>query len=110
MGIQKKIDSLKENQIAKIKNLIRKNSNLKINYKSIDEIEKDNSISDSNKNNTICNCTLRGTIKLSDIKSYLEGLSKEQKNDTSYRRLLCIYDFMKYAPEEVINNTLRLDE
>ena len=106
----KKIDSLKENQIAKIKNLIRKNSNLKINYKSIDEIEKDNSISDSNKNNTICNCTLRGTIKLSDIKSYLEGLSKEQKNDTSYRRLLCIYDFMKYAPEEVINNTLRLDE
>lgn len=106
----KKIDSLKENQIAKIKNLIRKNSNLKINYKSIDEIEKDNSISDSNKNNTICNCTLRGTIKLRDIKSYLEGLSKEQKNDTSYRRLLCIYDFMKYAPEEVINNTLRLDE
>ena len=93
-----------------MKNLIRTNSNLKINYTSIDEIEQDNSISDSNKNNTICNCALRGTINLSDIKSHLEGLSKEQKNDTSYRRLLCIYDFMKYAPKEIIDDTLKSDE
>ena len=44
------------------------------------------------------------------LAEYSEGLSKEQKNDTSYRRLLCIYDFMKYAPKEIIDDTLKLDE
>ena len=41
-----------------------------------------------------------------------EGIRKEYKKqyDTSYRRLLCIYDFMKYAPKEIIDDTLKLDE
>ncbi len=98
----KEIDQLKRQQIEKLKTTkysIKPSSKTK--HSTIELIEADKSISNSNKNDAIMWSLLEGIIELDDIEFYLRKYSK--KDDTNYRKLLCAYDFKKYdtSPDEV---------
>ncbi|MDO9399311.1 MAG: SIR2 family protein [bacterium] len=91
-----KIDSLKKQQIDKLKSAKDSiKSSSKSLHSTIKLIEMDGSITNSNKNNAIMWAVLEGTIGLEDIENYLREY--RNKEDTNYRKLLCAYDFKKYG-------------
>lgn len=98
-----KENELKEKQISKLNDVL---SGIKDSSKSthtlIEDIESDNKISKTNKCNAIIYGLSEGNISLDDLKKYLEDIPN--KRVTEYRKLLCAYDFYKYA------DTILLDE
>lgn len=94
-GIEK-IDSLKKQQINKLKTAEESiTSSAKNKYSTIKSIQEDEAITISNKNGAIMWAVLKETIKLEDIESYLRQYPN--KEGTDYRKLLCAYDFKKYG-------------
>ncbi len=90
----KTIDLLKQNQSKKITVLLESIKNQNKKHSSIDDVYKDASISNTNKSKNISWNTIEGNIKLDDLEDFLKKC--ENKNCTSYRQLLCVYDFKKY--------------
>lgn len=91
----KKEEELKRNQKEKLLDL--KNSiktNLQNNYNSIKKIEADDNISKTNKINAILWGIFEKNISLESIETFLKNY--EDKNSTNYKKLLCVYDFIKY--------------
>ena len=92
----KKLIVEKKQQIKKIdkaKSSIKSSSKNK--HSSIDLIQSDESISNSNKNDAIIWSMLEGNIKLEDVEIYLRKYTN--KEDTNFRKVLCAYDFKKYG-------------
>lgn len=94
-SLEKEIE-LKEKQISKLNDVL---SGIKDSSKSthtlIEDIESDNKISKTNKCNAIIYGLSEGYINLDDLKKHLEDIPN--KRVTEYRKLLCAYDFYKYA-------------
>lgn len=65
-------------------------------YNSINEITADQNLAHTNKLNTIYYCFRSGHISLTDCEKYLRN--HPDKSKTDYRKLLCAFDFKKYAP------------
>ncbi|MGF1718022.1 SIR2 family protein [Photobacterium chitinilyticum] len=90
------VDIMKANQIAKIDTFKANiSSSCKINHNSIDEILCDENITNSNKENAICYSLLAGQIELDKIEAHLKNST--DKTDTPYRRLVCIYDYIRFG-------------
>ena len=67
----------------------------KMKHSSINEVYKDTNITDSNKISAIFWLAHTGDIGLDELESYLRNF--EDKSDTPYRKLLCIYDQKRYG-------------
>ncbi|MFG6494362.1 SIR2 family protein [Fictibacillus sp. UD] len=101
--IQPELESvrrLKEIQNDKITNLVKEVTDFGVKHSTIDGIEKDENISQTNKNLAIVLGIINNRIDLDSIESYLRNYS--DKKSTNYRKLLCVYDFKKYAAEDEI--------
>lgn len=95
----KKINSLKKVQKMKL-NTIYQNKQLHNKFSSVKSILDSELVSKSRKNDFITYGILSKNIKLEDAKIYLEKLRNDkQVSTTDYRKILCAYDFVKYAPE-----------
>ena len=99
------LEAIKHNvatQISKLKDVL---SGIKDSSKSthtlIKDIESDNKIFKTNKCNAIIYGLSKGYIKLDDLKNHLENTSN--KRVTEYRKLLCAYDFYKYADTNLLD-------
>ena len=94
-----KSNELKSIQIEKIKDFI-KNTNKypSKQHDTINDILDDSDISKTNKANFICLSILDDSINIEDAKEFL--IKFQSKKTTPYRKILCIYDFKKYATEE----------
>lgn len=87
---------LKIQQESKINTLIKSMpSACKKNHNSIDSIFEDSKITASNRNNAIFFSVATKVIGVEEIESYLRNY--EDKNCTDYRKLLCVFDFVKYG-------------
>lgn len=93
-----KARKLKVQQEEKLKEIYKK---IKVNqensHTSIDDILEDECISNSNKDNAIMYAVFKKQINLKEFEEYL--LCRSNKKETSYRRLLCVFDFMKCSGE-----------
>ncbi|MFV0314975.1 MAG: hypothetical protein ACK5I7_07715, partial [Anaerotignum sp.] len=69
-------------------------------YTCIQEIMNDKSISVSNKSFSIVYSILNNSISLDDAEYYL--INYDIKQSTEYRRILCAYDYMKYALDKTL--------
>ncbi len=88
---------LKEQQKVKITTVLETISDpCKTHKTSIIEILSDDSVTPSNKINAIFWSTIEQKISLDDVEKYLKEFNN--KSDSSYRKLLCAYDFVKYGP------------
>jgi SIR2-like domain len=91
-----KSDMLKKQQKEKLTNAMDNISAKLFNkHDNIDEIFSDNTISISNKNNAILWGVLKDEIDLDDVEKFL--INHGDKKSTSYRKILCAYDFQKYG-------------
>ena len=88
---------LKESQKEKIFNLVTSHNNVENDHDSIVEIIIDDSISQSNKNLAIIFGIMNDHINLDSIEEYLRNYP--DKKTTDYRKILCVYDYKKYAEE-----------
>ena len=93
--------SLRDQQILKLKSVIDgiKNKNCKIEHCLIDDIIDDDRISVSNKVSCIVWNCLNKKLDLDNFEKYLRNY--QNKETTDYRKMLCAYDFAKYAPKSV---------
>ena len=92
----KRVEELKNQQNRKVEsalNLVPDSCKLK--HSSIEEILRDTNITDSNKINAILWLSNTGDIGLDELESFLRNF--EDKSDTPYRKLLCIYDQKRYS-------------
>lgn len=64
---------------------------------SIAAILSDDSIFKTYKVNEILHAVKAKRIALEDLKSYLLDIPADQRNNTDYRKLLCLYDIMEYG-------------
>lgn len=94
-------EKLKTQQVDKLNTIL--SSLTKINkktYTCIQEIMNDKSISVSNKSFSIMYSILNNSISLDDAEYYL--INYDIKQSTEYRRILCAYDYMKYALDKTL--------
>lgn len=90
------IDVMKTNQISKIDTFKATVSQAcKTSHNSIQEILDDETITNSNKQIAICWSLLENRLELTEIETHLKGCI--DKNDTPYRRLVCIYDYLRFG-------------
>lgn len=82
---------LKIQQVEKLKNIVKYSTD----HSNINDILVDDSISNSKKEYAIISAVLEQNIPLPEIEAYLQSYS--EKETTSFRKILCAYDFMKYA-------------
>lgn len=89
-------DALKAQQKRKVRSALDSiPDSCKLKHSSIDEILGDTSITESNKINSIFWLSYSEAIKLNELESFLRNF--ENKSDTPYRKLLCVYDLKKYG-------------
>ena len=89
-------EKLKKQQIAKLATSDDSvPDSCKNKYNSIDEIISDPNLAHTNKLNTIYYCFRSGQISLDDCENYLRN--HPDKSKTDYRKLLCAFDYKKYA-------------
>ena len=65
-------------------------------HTSIREIIDDDNIAISYKQQAIMYAVKNGQISLKEVETYLRSVSNDEKRKSKYRRLLCLYDIMKY--------------
>ena len=65
-------------------------------HNSIRSIIDDDSIAISYKQQAIMYAVGKRQINLSEVELYLRSVSNEEKRKSKYRRLLCLYDIIKY--------------
>lgn len=101
----KKSNDLKKQQISKIKDILQSiNISCKKNHKTISSVLKDDTISKTNQINCIIYGTIYKFIELAEVEEYLKQY--QSKKETDYRKLLCVYDCMKFADESYIKQLL----
>lgn len=91
------VEDLKCKQKERINSLFTQNRHTSTVATSIDEILRDNNICKTHKLNEILYAVKDKRISLENLKEYLQGLAKEDRNSTENRKLLCLYDIMKYG-------------
>lgn len=95
-----KEEELKKNQVKKVKIILSSiQTNCERKFNSIEEIVISDSISRSNKINSIIWNLLYNNLDIEEIAEYLKNF--KNKNTTEYRKLLCIYDIYKYEKKEL---------
>lgn len=100
-----KSDDLKNQQISKIKDMLQSiNVSCKKKHKTISSVLKDDSISKTNQINCIIYGTICKSIELAEVEEYLKQY--QNKKETDYRKLLCVYDCMKFADESYTKQLL----
>ncbi|MFZ3591619.1 SIR2 family NAD-dependent protein deacylase [Bacillus sp. DJP31] len=87
--------ALKDNQNEKITNLVRGTNDFAEEHTTINSILQDDNISQSRKNLAIIFGVVNDRIQLEPIEDYLRKYP--DKKTTDYRKLLCVYDYKKYA-------------
>ena len=89
------VDRLKSNQKSIVEKFINEKCKQHENsHRSIQNINDDNSIALSYKTHAIMFSVNEGNVSLDDLEEYLKAI--DNKNETSYKRLLCLYDMKKY--------------
>ncbi|WP_436866091.1 SIR2 family protein [Staphylococcus pseudoxylosus] len=97
------IEKFKKQQIEKIKNILKSlEDRFKIECFTIEEISNNGYITPSREENVLVYNVIKGNIALEDLKKHL--LEFENKNNTPYKKLLCVYDLQKYGPIGVMDN------
>jgi len=103
--IQSELDSseeLKGNQNEKITNIINNETDFAQEHTSISGILQDDNIAQSKKNLAIVLGIINDRIQLDTVEEHLRNYL--DKKSTDYRKILCVYDYKKYADEnEMIN-------
>lgn len=91
------IEMYKDQQINKLADHFERtsNNNCKNIHLSTEEITEDFTIPLSKKDDCIFHSYYENRIPSEQIKTYL--LNCKDKNSTSYRRLLCLYDYISYS-------------
>lgn len=93
-----KSDSLKDQQKVKLSSVLAKiTTTCQTEHGTIDEIMRDDLITTSSKDSAIFWSTYNDKLVLEDVEQYL--LNYADKKSTSYRKILCVYDFKKYGSE-----------
>lgn len=90
------IQNLKKMQENNINKYLRQCESHKNEHTSIRDVINDDKIALSYKQHAIMYSVKQGQIKLSEVESYLRSVSNEEKRKSKYRRLLCLYDILKY--------------
>ncbi len=90
------IKKLKKLQEDKLNTYIKQCEPHKNTHTSIQDVIADTNIAISYKQQAIMYSVKTGQISLSEVELYLRGVSNEEKKKSKYRRLLCLYDLMKY--------------
>ncbi|MGG0293212.1 SIR2 family protein [Bacillus pacificus] len=88
---------LKDNQNKKITNIIDSVTDFAQQHISINGILQDEDISQSKKNLAIILGVINERIPLDIVEEYLRNY--DDKKSTNYRKVLCVYDYKKYADE-----------
>ncbi|MGH0589935.1 hypothetical protein [Bacillus mycoides] len=95
---------MKDNQNKKITNIIDNLTDFAQQHTSIDVILQDEDISQSKKKLAIILGVINKRIPLDTVEEHLRNY--DDKRSTDYIRILCVYDYKKYADEhERINLT-----
>lgn len=89
---------LKKIQEEKIESLKKGLSDFEISHSNIQGILEDEEITQSKKNLFIVLGVLNNRIDLTDVEQYLRNYP--DKKTTDYRKLLCVFDYKKYAEEK----------
>lgn len=93
-----KVDRLKEIQRNNVNTYISEKCLQHINsHCSIQDIEEDTTIAASYKHQAIMASVFSYIIPLDDFELFLRNYPIEDRNKTDYKRLLCLYDLMKYG-------------
>lgn len=96
------IERLKSNEIKNIKDYANSHGVKTNPHVNIDDILNDESISSSYKDGAIFHSVKEGQISLEDTKTYLKQLCENREIlKSSNRRLLCLYDILKYSPNSL---------
>ena len=96
------IEKFKKQQNKKIENILKTlEDRFKLECSTVEEISNNSSIATSKEENVLVYNVMNGNIPLKDLKKYL--LEFENKNNTSYKKLLCAYDLKKYGSNPVMN-------
>ena len=91
-----RMEQLKERQREKINSYVENlNHVCQSAHKDIQSILNDDAITKSNELGAIFWSVYNGIVELGDIKNYLFNM--EDKADTPYRKLLCVYDLMEHG-------------
>lgn len=90
------IKKLKKLQEDKLNTYIKQCEPHKNTHTSIQDVIADTNIAISYKQQAIMYSVKTGQISLSEVELYLRSVSNEEKKKSKYRRLLCLYDLMKY--------------
>ena len=90
------LKKIEEQKIQSLKNSIKR---LKAtSHTTIQGILADECIPASSKSTAIVYAALNNQLDLEDIENHLRNYSNKQ--DTKYRRLLVVYDYLKYGPKK----------
>ena len=91
------VDRLKRIQKTNVESYVKEKC-LQYNnaHNSIHEIDEDSAIAASYKNQAIMASVDSGNIPLDDLELYLRNVPIEERKETGYKRLLCLYDIKKY--------------
>lgn len=93
-----KSDELKEQQIEKLNFILDGMVDIRIKkHTSIQDIQDDELISISNKDNAIFWSIMKEGIDLNEVEKYL--VQYEDKKNSDYRKLVCAFDYKKYCNE-----------
>lgn len=65
-------------------------------HTKIDDIMNDKNIAESYKYPALMDALYDDRLNLFEVEQYLRGLPTAEKQDSNYRRLLCLYDIKKY--------------
>lgn len=90
---------LKKIQLDKME-ILENLSDFAKNHTTIFGILEDEQIAESNKINAIVKGTLQKRIDLDDLENYLKSFI--DKRQTDYKKLLCVYDYKKYASDTAV--------
>ena len=92
----KSAGKLIQQQKEKVENIVSKSSSIcKNEFNSLQDILKDEKITQSNEVNTIIHSILNSEISLEEVESYLKSF--EDKMSTDYKKVLCAYDLKLYS-------------
>jgi hypothetical protein len=91
-------DTLKEIQNEKMNNIFNGKTDFAQEHSSINEIFQDEDIPQSKKTLAILLGVINDRIQLNIVEEYLRDVS--DKKSTDYRKILCLYDYKKYADEQ----------
>lgn len=102
----KSVERLKRIQFKKLVSVLH-SPNCKNDYSTLEEIFDTNNVALSNQPNHLVYSLLSGKINFESVEDYLKQIPNEEKRDTKYRKILCSFDFIKYATTEEKSQILR---